>query len=373
MEYEGQAFHEQFEKGRKSGKIRTTRSHVNFETDGASVSFPINKIKIERGGAAKRLVYFSHPDFPDWKFYTSDPSILNDQNLKHLHQTQIKQAKKVKMYFILPAAIVSFLVIASIALIFIFRGTIIRKAAEQVPQSVEESIGETAFETHVVEASIVDDEEINATFKDYMQPLLDVVEYSGEFKIFIVEDPSLNAFAIPGGWVVVHTGTILHADRIEEVLGVMAHELAHVTRKHSMQNMISSLGMYAVLQIVFGDVSGLVGLGAKLKTLKNSREFEHDADKIGFEYLIKANIDPKGMIEFFERVDEEYGHDHADQMEFLSTHPVTEDRIDNMQDQLTEHKNKKYRTFNKDFKAFQKRLKEVLGSKTDKKEKQNQE
>ena len=128
-------------------------------------------------------------------------------------------------------------------------------------------------------------------------------------KFHIVEDASLNAFAMPGGNVVLHTGLLLAADSPEEVAGVLAHEIAHVTRRHGIRNIVSSAGLYLVMQMLVGDVSGAVAIltdnSALLLDRKFSRDFEREADEAGWDYLIRSDIEPSGMIRFFERVRQE--------------------------------------------------------------------
>ncbi|NDF00004.1 MAG: hypothetical protein EB034_17270, partial [Verrucomicrobia bacterium] len=80
------------------------------------------------------------------------------------------------------------------------------------------------------------------------------------FKLHIIEDASLNAFALPGGNVAIHSGLLLTADSPEEVLGVLGHELSHVTKQHGLRGIVQSLGLYAVVTTFFGDVSGLAAI-----------------------------------------------------------------------------------------------------------------
>ena len=167
----------------------------------------------------------------------------------------------------------------------------------------------------------------------------------------------------------IHTGLILKADSPEEVLGVMAHELAHVEEQHSMRNLVEMVGLYALVSTFFGDVSGvaaiLVNNAPFLLSMKFSRDHEHEADTVGFEYLMRANIDPRGLVSFFEKIKKESEEsnlpDMDDALNVLSTHPATDKRIKSLKLLIQERgRPEHYRKFNLDFSEFQKKLRDHL-------------
>ena len=192
-----------------------------------------------------------------------------------------------------------------------------------------------------------------------------------------MRDPVLNAFAVPGGKVVLHSGLILAAESPEEIAGVLAHEIAHVTRQHSMRQLVSTLGLYLLAQAFLGDMQGLMAVlldnGSYLLTLKFSRDHESDADEVGLGYMRAAGIDPQGMVEMFRKlqaaheemneemsgeIEEATGAEDLSMPDFLSTHPDTGERIEAMQKLLeqSESNNSAYYRFPLDFKKFQKRV-----------------
>ena len=165
------------------------------------------------------------------------------------------------------------------------------------------------------------------------RPLVQSVENKAfKFSFTIVEDGTMNAFALPGGAVVIHTELLEAADNAEEVAGVLAHEISHVTRRHHIRGIIGNLGIFFIIRALLGDVAGLSGdiatAGATLSSLKYSRGFETEADDEGYSLLLKAHIKPDGMIHFFEKLKKE--NPDAGMMDFLSTHPATSDRIENL-------------------------------------------
>ncbi len=165
---------------------------------------------------------------------------------------------------------------------------------------------------------------------------------------FPIRDSSLNAFALPGGFVAVHSGLIIAASSESELASVMGHEIAHVQQRHvarMLENQKGNLGwtlaslLVAVLAARSGSGDGaaaaVVGTQAALvqNALSFSRDAEREADRVGFQSLVRAGFDPKGMENFFERLDfnsRTYEGARAAPA-YLRTHPLTIDRISEAQ------------------------------------------
>ena len=143
---------------------------------------------------------------------------------------------------------------------------------------------------------------------------------------------SANAFALPGGYISVYTGLIEKSASYEELASVLAHEIAHVTMRHGVTRMVESVGVIAVLQLIFGDVGGLVGLAEELFTIAAingySRGHESEADEEGVRMMHAAGIDPSAAANFFRMLKEsEPGSDMPDVLAWVSTHPEHDERI----------------------------------------------
>lgn len=153
------------------------------------------------------------------------------------------------------------------------------------------------------------------------------------YEFHVAEDASINAFALPGGVIVVHTGLIQAVRRPEELAGVLAHEVQHVEQRHSLEGLVRSLGMRGIWVAVTGDVgTGIAGDAAlKLASLRFSRDAEHDADARGFDLLVRRDIDPRGMADFFGTMQVEAGPAPP---EWLSTHPPSDARQRALQEKL---------------------------------------
>lgn len=154
------------------------------------------------------------------------------------------------------------------------------------------------------------------------------------YQWFVADSPEVNAFAMPGGYVVVYTGLIKAADSAEEVAGVLAHEVQHVELRHSLKNLIHGLGWQAVLALALGDLSGGVwgGMAEQLGGMAYGRDLERQADLAGLKALRRAGIAPDGMLSFFAKLAGREGPALA----LLSSHPATAERMDNLRRAIAE-------------------------------------
>lgn len=165
-----------------------------------------------------------------------------------------------------------------------------------------------------------------------------------EFNFFLVRDPQINAFALPGGWVGVNSGLLMAAQSESELAGVLGHEISHVLRHHiarqmalQKQTMMLSLAGMALAILASrgnGDVSQAAILGSQAAAvqaqLSYSRDFEREADRSGFQLLERAGFDPQAMATFFGRLQKATRFENAAPA-YLQSHPLTYERIADMQ------------------------------------------
>ncbi len=175
----------------------------------------------------------------------------------------------------------------------------------------------------------------SAAVQDYVSELGQaVIAVAGDrdrrmdFTFTVVDDDeTVNAFAMPGGYIYVYTGLMLQAETEAELMSVLCHEVAHVTQRHVAERLVAMYGLEQLASIALGEDPGLVAeLAAQVAAtgtlLRHSRAAETDADQVGFQYMVAANYAPQGFIDFFSRLT---GGPRPP--EFLSTHPNPESRI----------------------------------------------
>ncbi len=163
------------------------------------------------------------------------------------------------------------------------------------------------------------------------------------FSFKVVQDDSINAFALPGGPMYVHTGLIKAADNEAQLAGVLAHELAHVVLRHGTNqatkaNATQLIAMLGGAFLGSGSLAGQltqmgIGLGANSVLLRFSRGAESDADLLGSHVMAKAGYNPIEMARFFEKLQAESGK-RSGVAEFFSSHPNPGNRVKNVEGQL---------------------------------------
>ncbi len=312
------------------------------------VRLPFNGIKLERGGANNRVIFLSHPSYPAWRIAVSDPAFV--KALSALNSEALKDNLKVANKIQQRGRVVTLSVVVVLAGIlyglYLMKDPAVRVLADTLPLSWEQQAGEKLFALHRASGKIVDDAKVKESLQRFIDPLVVELKKTGyDPKVFIEKSEELNAFALPGGYVVLNSEVLQRADSPEEVLGVLAHEFAHVSERHVLRGLISTIGIYFGVSILIGDYAGsFAALGDALPHLINlsfSRDYEREADNIGVSFLQRANINPRGMVSFFKKIEEEEKKvaaisDIPASLSFLSTHPNTVERVAALEKKLLE-------------------------------------
>jgi predicted Zn-dependent protease len=154
------------------------------------------------------------------------------------------------------------------------------------------------------------------------------------YQWLVADADEINAFAAPGGIIVVNAGLIAHCERAEELAAVLAHEVAHVERRHALKNLFKSAGLSALFALAIGDWSGtaLGAWAANLTQLKFSRDAEMEADRDGLQRLVRAGITPQPMADFFGRLAR--NESSRPGAGILATHPSSQQRMQALQAQI---------------------------------------
>jgi|SRR5688572_1227553 len=163
---------------------------------------------------------------------------------------------------------------------------------------------------------------------------------SRDWHFYLVDDSTVNAFAVPGGHIFVHRGLIERAGSYSELAGVMGHEVAHVTLRHSV-NQMRSRAKTGVLVTVFCAIVSVcsstaaqiaIDVGGQALFAKYSRNDESQADSAAVGYLMEAGIDPRGIPAMFERLAAERQRDPSALEGWFGSHPLEQSRVERTND-----------------------------------------
>jgi beta-barrel assembly-enhancing protease len=155
----------------------------------------------------------------------------------------------------------------------------------------------------------------------------------------VLQDKTVNAFALPGGYVYITTAMLRKLTTEAQLAGVLAHETAHVTLRHSTVRMSQQIGFDILLTVampknVSPGVMQATSVARQIIALKYSRDDEAQADMIGLRYMVQAGYNPYGMVQTMEMLEKESGSSTA---EFMSSHPSPEHRISNLMQEIEVH------------------------------------
>ena len=227
-----------------------------------------------------------------------------------------------------------FVLVAGAAWIY-FEGLPIaaRHVANALPPGFDRRIGENVLELldgnrlQPTKLAVERRAAIDARFREAAAVVAPKLDVRLEFR-----SGAVNAFALPGGIIVVFDELVDLAGNDERVLGVLGHELGHVVGRHSTRQLLQGLGLAAIAGVVWGDFSTIAAnVPLVLGLMRYGRGFEDEADDFALAFLRANNLSPRPLYEFFLRVQEQDGKRKPDQVPaFLSTHPDVNIRIERM-------------------------------------------
>lgn len=205
-------------------------------------------------------------------------------------------------------------------------------AVRHVPLRVDAQLGEASF---AMMKSGLDLQAADSPQSRQVAALVARLADPGEapWRSHVADDPEPNAFALPGGIIVVNTGLLATVRRPEEVAGVLAHEIEHVVQRHGVKQVVRSAGLQALVSLLAGGVPG-ADMARELGSLSFSRDAEREADARGLERLVARHVDPNGLPEFFDTLARH--QDGKAPPAFLSTHPDSGDRAARLRKKIDE-------------------------------------
>jgi len=203
--------------------------------------------------------------------------------------------------------------------------------APVVPNAVLSPIGAHMVTTTAESAPLCSGEAGTAALNKLATKLATASGSDREFKIYVAKADELNAFAAPGGHIVLYKAILDHARSPNEVAGVLAHEMGHVVEDHPAKAVVEAFGYNIFGLLVPGSDSTTSEVAKTLLTSAHSRADELDADRVGVQMLNAAELDSHGLIGFFKTLDEG-GNKIPGALQFLSTHPAGDTRTNSLQD-----------------------------------------
>ncbi|WP_298736291.1 M48 family metallopeptidase [uncultured Chitinophaga sp.] len=198
------------------------------------------------------------------------------------------------------------------------------RIANNVPVSYEEKLGQSSYDALIKEYRIKP--EATKLVNEFFGQMKVQTPYSVE--ITVVEDKQSNAFALPGGHIIVYDHLLQNMQHYEELAALLSHEYAHIEKKHTTKTIFRSMGTYMLISLLFGDLGGagavVVENANSLKSLQYSRRLEKEADLYGLQLLQERHIDPRGFEWLFNTLKQ---GNSLQPSEWLSSHPDLNNRI----------------------------------------------
>lgn len=342
-----------------TGKIAVGLYHLTFTSDGGVVTLPLDNLRIAE--IEDRRIAFSTESVPDCVITTSDDRILKDyfilrRNNLRTQAREIRQLRESRRMLKLAGVFLgSCCIIAFVG--WLLSSFVVSFLVAQVPVELERDLGEIAYAELRKKIPVRADPALEARVQPVLARLAAALpDKRYEFEVEFVDLPLPNAFALPGGRILVCDGLFEMAKTPEELAGVLAHEMAHVTRRHGLRTLVSTKGPYHMLRLFVRDkrgfIAGVLAGSELLVTLQHSRRLETEADEVGWRLLEAANIDPRGLASFLRRLQVEEARINARLArifgsssvprppKIFSTHPDTQERIERL-DKLWERAKRK--------------------------------
>lgn len=336
--FEAYAFHPSLSNEVVAGKIVFEFRILRFEADGVRRDIRIDTLKVNAEDGEGGRVCFRDPADPEWLIYTFDWDILDHRSLASLTNVRAEIGDRLAQQELWRRIRLVLIFLGSFGFlawsIAVASGLMVRSLAAHVPPEMEKQFGDDAFSELSSNVTLVQDSNLTAQVSAVIAPLIAALPTNGvPIQLHIVDDDEPNAFALPGGHLIVNTGLLREATRPEQVAGVLAHELAHEREHHAFRKIIAGAGPMLVCSIFLrggGGTAGLLAGGSALLVNQSySQEFETEADLKGFDYLVAAHIDPRGLAEMLQTfvADDKKRHEASDVPQAFSSHPATAKRI----------------------------------------------
>lgn len=206
---------------------------------------------------------------------------------------------------------------------------------KQIPASVDKEVGRE-LRKEILRSAPIDDEKTELLAAFYSE-----LGYNSMTKVYVVRANEFNAFALPDNSIFVFDQVLKEVKSYPELAALLGHEYIHIQNRHGMKTLAHSLSRELLTVILSGGDNSdkFISNANKLLTLKNSRDFETEADIEAVNLLAKSDIDLKGMSELFKRMEKLGEKGEKSTPTYLSTHPDTEDRLETIEGEIKKRQN----------------------------------
>lgn len=318
--------------------LSVTRTHVEARApNGEALTLPLATLVVTPGGFDGDFIFVRTPD-GHITISTTDLSLLERMvevggdamasRLAHVrkHRASSSFWRRVSMGV---AAVSALLLVACVLAV----PTLLSASIDLVPVSVDRSLGDASSESF---GEAVSDARVVALAESIVTRLRETNPNSPHtYRVRVVQNEDVNALAAPGGNIVIFSGLILHAESEAQIAGVLAHEMAHVERRHGLRNIAHSAGLMLGVQLAvaafIGDVDGFTSMVTDLSTLALASQYNQDqeseADSDAVLRMHEAGLDPSALASFFSMMAREGIGQAPLALAWLSTHPDHEARI----------------------------------------------
>jgi Zn-dependent protease with chaperone function len=267
---------------------------------------------------------------------------LEDKGFREDLFLYLREIRKVSVYQrLIHLGFAKHLIIAAVILAVIVLGYlfavpyIAEKSVVLIPETFDEKMGDSFIGEFVLENK---QDTAKTLLMNEFAKEIDLNNHR-ELHFRVINSPTVNAFALPNGEIVIYTGILEKMDNYTELAALIGHEAAHINNRHSVKMLCRNLAGYILISALFADVNGIIAVLSEnahnLNTLSYSRSFENEADEQAVYLMIQNGIDPQGVISLFRLLETESEHENIRFLEFLQTHPLTSHRIEKIQEMLS--------------------------------------
>ena len=316
----------------QKAEIRLLESGLRIHLeDGTDMDWPYNQVRQAQGRYAGEPVRLERGEglfealmIPDTDFLVSLRSMVPNGSYR-FHNPGFRRAR---VWLTVYASLATLLV--GLALYRWGIPLLVRHVTPLVPVSWEKKLGESQLDLLAPPEHRIHDPRMDRALQTIVDRLSGSLRHCPyHFQVTVCDFPIFNAFALPGGPIVVFRDLLVRTRSPEELAGVLAHEMQHILKRHTTQRIIQDSSTGLLISALAGDATGSMAFGLQsarsLALLEYGREEEAEADREGMKLLLAARINPSGMIRFFE--DLQKSEKMPEFLKYVSSHPATSDRI----------------------------------------------